>query len=250
MKQIMSFADQFRMDNPLTKFGSDVYQPAQPYNVTYDAFAIPAAMIRGLFEYLYRADGLTLIPHIPQGITEIQQLDPIRFGNKKLWMSAKGSGEITDVEINGKKWTRFNKTSVFLPYDQLPDKALVTILFGAAKADYAAVVPSPARTSVTLGFLQSVSDTSAGFAEVKTRMIRHFEQYNRLQDAGKGDTYQAAHARLAFEAFAAVFQRRKMLEEGKMQPLPGPSRAAVDRLYLKTAETISSGIDNLVKTSK
>jgi hypothetical protein len=250
MKQIMSFADNFRMDNPLTKFGSDVYQPAQPYNVTYDAFAIPAALIRGLFEYLYRADGLTLIPHIPEGITEFQQLFPIRFGHKKLWMSAKGSGEITGVEINGKNWKSFDKYSVLLPYEQLPDMAVVNILFGNAKADYPAAVSSPDRTSVTLGFLQSVSDTSAGFAELKMRMIRQFEKYNRLQDAGKGNTYEAAYARLAFEAFAAVFQRRKMLDEGKMQPLSGSSADAVDRLYLKTAETLCTGIENAPKKAK
>jgi len=53
------------MDNPLTKFGSDVYQPGQPINLCYDTFAHAAALVRGLFEYLYRADGLTLIAHIP-----------------------------------------------------------------------------------------------------------------------------------------------------------------------------------------
>jgi len=174
MKQIMTFAGNFRMDNPLTKFGSDVYQPAQPYNVTYDAFAIPAALIRGLFEYLYRADGLTLIPHIPEGITEIQQLDPVRIGNKKLWLLAKGSGEITYVEINGEKWRSFDKTSVYLPYDKLPDNASIIILFGNTKMDHRTAVPFVPQTTITHDFLQSVSDTSAGSEELKNRMIRRF----------------------------------------------------------------------------
>ena len=58
MKQLLSFARRFRMDNPLVEFGSDVYQPDQPINLCYDTFGPPAAMIRGLFEYLYHADGL------------------------------------------------------------------------------------------------------------------------------------------------------------------------------------------------
>jgi len=39
MKQILTFARQFRMDNPLVKFGSEVYQPGEPVNITYDASA-------------------------------------------------------------------------------------------------------------------------------------------------------------------------------------------------------------------
>ena len=71
MQQPLTFARRFRMDNPLTDFGHEVYQPKQPVNITYDAFGPPAALIRGLFEYLYRADGLSRAPHIPPGIGEI-----------------------------------------------------------------------------------------------------------------------------------------------------------------------------------
>ena len=79
MEKLLTFARRFRMDNNLTDFGNDVYQPKQPINITYDAFGPPAALICGLFEYLYHADGLTLVPHIPPGISELQQADPIRF---------------------------------------------------------------------------------------------------------------------------------------------------------------------------
>ena len=63
MKRIMDSARRFRMDNPLTEFGSDVYQPKEPINLSVDAFGPPAALVRGLFEYLYKADGLSLSPH-------------------------------------------------------------------------------------------------------------------------------------------------------------------------------------------
>ena len=55
-----------------------MYQPTEPINLTIDAFGAPSALIRGLFEYLYQAFTLTLIPHIPADITAIQQHFGIR----------------------------------------------------------------------------------------------------------------------------------------------------------------------------
>jgi len=133
MKQILTFAKRFRMDNNLTNFGSEVYQPKEPINITYDAFAIPAALRRGLFEYLYRADSLTILPHIPTGITELQQLDPARFGTKRLYLATFGSGPVKRVEINGREWKRFTPTSIELPYSEVPEDATILIALGNGK---------------------------------------------------------------------------------------------------------------------
>ncbi len=51
MRRLLTFAERFRLDNPLVKCGDDVYQPGQPINLTYDALGPPAAFVRGLFEY-------------------------------------------------------------------------------------------------------------------------------------------------------------------------------------------------------
>jgi hypothetical protein len=48
MKRILGFAERFRMDNNLTDFGNGLYQPNVPINTVYDAYAIPAALMRGL----------------------------------------------------------------------------------------------------------------------------------------------------------------------------------------------------------
>ncbi len=133
MRQILTFARRFRMDNNLTNFGSDVYQPKEPINITYDAFAIPAALRRGLFEYLYRAGSLTILPHIPPGITELQQLDPVRFGSRRLYLATFGSGPVRRVEINGREWKRFTPAAVELPYEETPEDAVVLIALGAGK---------------------------------------------------------------------------------------------------------------------
>jgi len=83
MRRLLTFAEKFRMDNPLTKMRERRLPAQAADNLTYDAFGPPAAFMRGLFEYLYRANGLTLVPHIPPSVTELAQLDPVRFGGRK-----------------------------------------------------------------------------------------------------------------------------------------------------------------------
>ncbi|MCA9436570.1 MAG: hypothetical protein KC978_12365, partial [Candidatus Omnitrophica bacterium] len=129
MNQLLTFARDFRMDNPLVEFGSKVYQPKQPINLCYDSLGPPAAMIRGLFEYLYLEDGLKLIPHIPPSVTELDQLFPVRFGKKKVFISTKGVGKIRAVHVNGGEWSNFDRDSVLLPDATTPDEAWVEILF-------------------------------------------------------------------------------------------------------------------------
>ncbi len=133
MQQILTFARQFRMDNPLVAFGGAVYQPGEPINLTYDAFGAPAGLIRGLFEYLYGAEGLTLEPHLPDGIVRLEQKFPIRFGHKRLYLALSGHGPITAVLMNDKPWKSFDAHSVFLPYESTPEVAAVQILAGDAK---------------------------------------------------------------------------------------------------------------------
>jgi hypothetical protein len=110
-----------------------VYQPNQPINLCYDSFGPAAAFMRGLFEYLYRADGLTLVPHVPQSIRELRQLDFVNFGSKRLLLFTYGSGPLTSVRVNGRKWKQFDSTSVFLPFDRTPMLARVELGFGRTK---------------------------------------------------------------------------------------------------------------------
>lgn len=148
MNAILRFARQFRMDNPLVDWGNQVYQPKEPINLCYDTFGPPAAMIRGLFEYLYDADALTLIPHIPPSITHLEQRFPIRFGSKQVYLAAAGVGPIKAVRINGRDWTKFDTVSITLPYTEIPDQAHVLIAFGNALLDQLAdfKVEPPALT--------------------------------------------------------------------------------------------------------
>lgn len=134
MQRMLGYARQFRMDNPLVDFGGNVYQPHEPIHCVYDNWGVPAAMIRGLFEYLYRAEGLMILPHIPPGVTELQQRFPIRFGTKRLWLMTVGSGPVTAVTINGQPWTPPDAAGIWLPYDKTPDEARIQVLLGGAAA--------------------------------------------------------------------------------------------------------------------
>jgi len=132
MKRMLDYARRFRMDNPLVDFGGNVYQPHEPINCVYDNWGVPAALVRGLFEYLYQADELVLLPHIPPKITALEQRFPIRCGKKRLWLSTAGSGPVTAVTINAEPWRGFDARSITLPYDKVPEEAWIQIALGGA----------------------------------------------------------------------------------------------------------------------
>lgn len=243
MKRILEFARRFRMDNPLTKFGSDVYQPNEPINLTYDAFGPPAAMVRGLFEYLYRADGLTLVPHIPPGIKALEQRFPIRFGRKRLFLSTVGSGNITAVEVNSKRWKLFDAKSVFLPYDKTPDTAHICIALGGAKPRKFTTAKLKGTKPSSLPKVE-VPGELAGLSE---RIDRLREFHARLVKAGLGESYEAAHAKLALEFIAVTGERLKLLTEGKLQRLPEPSQTAADKSYMDTAVKLCDGLEKVLQ---
>jgi hypothetical protein len=248
MRQWLTFAERFRMDNPLVKFGSEVYQPGQPINLTYDAFGPPAAFVRGLFEYLYRADGLTLVPHIPPAITRLEQRFPVRFGVKQLHLATVGTGPITAVRLNGQAWPSFDSRSVFLPYAQVPQRAALEIVLGDAKPlGFHPPQPKPAeprpsgsvpRDDAWLRLKRSPDLPSLLATDGRLRQF-----YTRLTQQGFADSYEAAHARLAIDAFSTLHTRLTLLSENKLKPLSNPaSQAAADLSYLESASKLANGL--------
>lgn len=244
MLQLLRFAEQFRMDNPLVKFGSDVYQPRQPINLTYDAFGPPAAFQRGLFEYLYRAEGLTLVPHIPPGITELVQRDPVRFGTKQLFLSALGRGPVTDVKLNGRHWKSFDRASVFLAYDKIPNHAQIEIFLGGAKASSRQLARQPSVREAKKPPLPA----KIGDAALDSRLARVGEFQRRLTKARLEKSYEAAHAGLILDFADATATRWELLAAGKITRLPEPSQIAADKSYTETLTKLCDGLDAVMKS--
>ena len=61
------------------------------------------AMVRGLFEYVYTATSLALVPHVPDDVTSLRQKFPIRWGAYRLMLSVTGirSSGIANATVNG-----------------------------------------------------------------------------------------------------------------------------------------------------
>jgi hypothetical protein len=140
MRALMGFASIFRMDSPLVEWGSAVYQPDDPINIVYDMFAVPAALIRGLFDPSYTATTLTLTPHVPGNLTSLSQLFPIRWGPHNFYVSTSGvcSSGITSVTMDGAPFANFTSAAVTFTFAGLPatpSNMTVTIIFGAGTAD-------------------------------------------------------------------------------------------------------------------
>ncbi|MBI2302649.1 MAG: hypothetical protein HYU66_27400, partial [Armatimonadetes bacterium] len=241
MEAYLRFARQFRIDNPLVEFGGAPYQPKEPINTVYDTIGIPAAMVRGLFEYLYSATALTLVPHVPAGITALEQRFAVRFGAKRVWLSTFGSGPVTGVTVNGKPLTSFNHEQVKLAYEGLPAEARVTILLGGAKP---AALPKPAGTPPVAPPWAGDEDRQA-LGERATRLRSFIERVGRER---LGARYETAHAKLAVEFIDTVFVRARRQAGGTIKPLAEPaSQQAADQLYLDTANKLCDGFEKVVQ---
>lgn len=248
MQRILEFFRRFRADNPLVNFGSDVYQPHEPINCVYDTWGAPAALIRGLFEYLYTAEGLSILPHIPPGIVELHQRFPIRLGPKRLYLMTVGSGPVSAVMLNGKPWKRFGPSSVTLPYAETPDRAEIQILLGdAGPRPMPAVEPDRALPPAEPRDVKALAERfpQIGLLESRVERLRRF--HAALAAAGKEESYEAAHARLAVRCAATWHERIRLLAEGKLGRLPEPSQSAADMAYFNTAMRLGEGLQKVVE---
>lgn len=239
MHQLMKFAREFRMDAPLSEFGNRITQPKEPINLCYDTLGPAAAFVRGLFEYIYSAESLTLVPHIPTQITHLEQKHAIRFGARRLYLSTIGSGKITSVTINGQAWTQFDATTITLPYDHTDDVAHICIGLGGAdpnrlpavRSTDASVLPRIDRTQLVgdLTALASMERTMRAFAEA-------------MQAKGMSSCYEYQHAMLFLTGVATILDRRQGLSAGRLRKLSEErSQVAADQCYIDTATKVFDG---------
>ena len=66
--------------------------------------------------------------------------------------------------------------------------------------------------------------------------------------AGLGDSYEAAHARLAVTYHATTHQRLRLLAEGRLKPLPGDSQCAADKSYFQTTARLCEGLEKVLNS--
>lgn len=245
MEHMLGLARQFRMDNPLVEFGSKVYQPNQPINLCYDSFGPPAALLRGLFEYRYHSQDLTIIPRVPPAITRLEQHFPVVFGSKRVYVATQGAGPVTAVRVNGKDWPHFDAASVTLPFAETPDSARVFIALGGTNLDQAAPFHTkddgPAQRPPDDSFWKVLTHPETPASPQDFARAGAF--LTAMQAQGLGSAYEARHARLIVEYIEAIHARRERLASGAIAPLPeATSQSAADQSYEDTLLKLLAGL--------
>lgn len=260
-QQMLDRAKNFRLDNNLSEFGSKEYQPNKPINCVYDCWGLPGGFLRGLFEYVYKANGLQLYPHIPTGITTLQQNFPVYFGQKKIYLSVSGSGRISAVSINGKAMKNFTKEGLFLSLDATPGTVYVAIGLGGNKANAVTRTEEAEKIKTAalndnnywnINLLRDAADTVAKAtpkAAIDTiKKISLF--YAALVKNNLAETYEAHHAALLLKVVTAINERRELKEQKKLKLLPEKSQIAADNLYISTAENLAKGLVRHLEENK
>lgn len=231
----MRLADGYQMDAPLKDFGNSVWFDQEITNLCYDALGIPAATIRGLFEYVYKSDRVILYPHIPGSISQYSQNEPIRFGDKRVTLSVTNGGpRVASVKVNGKKWQVDSPESVSLAYTALPKNARVEIVMegGWPPAPQATPSGDPKRAKFASTIEQWDIRKPAGLPE---SMRKAYAELLRKQSSAKTD-FDKAFISEALQSFDAYRQRAGMRTNEKPE-----KRAAVLKMYEDAAMNLFKG---------
>ncbi|MEI6276479.1 MAG: hypothetical protein WCP08_10840 [Prolixibacteraceae bacterium] len=251
-RQILKLAPVFRLDNNLTDFGSEPYQPKLPINCVYDAWGAPGGFLRGLFEYEYLAGGMRIYPHIPDGITRLDQAFPIWFGEKKIYFRTTGTGPVSSVLINGNESKKFDAKSILLTLDPGPGEVIVSIGLGGEKAaaegnflqQHALPVIDP---NVNITSLLPDYQPKQGSLPPMELLLRLSAFASRLTKEGLDGSYEFAHTRLIIESVRAIQERTRLKKDGQLTILPEVSQLAADQLYLDTLTKLCGGLTTLLE---
>jgi hypothetical protein len=213
------------MDAPLTEFGKEVWFKDKQTNLCYDALGVPAATARGLFEYVYGADTLTLYPRIPPSIEEYRQEEPIRWGGKRIRVSVLNGGpRVKSVTVNGRVGER-ESGRVVLRYDELPMDVRVEIVMDGAGTLEASNFRRPASGTHHQASSIQHPVSSTQFPEILRA------PHEELAAAKAGSDYERAYLAEALRAFEAYRERAARDAAGEYVHLTPEKRAAILKMY-------------------
>lgn len=244
-ERAMKWAKDFRMDAPWSQRGENTNNwwsdsggnQVSGVAVMIDNFAIPAATVRGLFDYEYRSDRLILRPRVPGTITQYVQKQPVRFGEKVLYLSCRNGGpKVKSVAVNGKAMKVESPDAAFLLYDDLPMEAKVEIVTeGGWEAEPAWPTALPAQAAKVVTPQAELPESLKKPYAVMTAMGKLLaqEQSAEYERAFVGETIGAIEA----------WQIRYALDTGAgyYRPMMPEKRAAILKFYEKSALVMYQG---------
>ena len=244
-ERAMKWAKDFRMDAPWSQCGENTRNPWSDAGqhrfggvaVMIDNFAIPMATLRGLFDYEYRSDRLILRPRVPGSITQYAQKQPVRFGERNLYLACRNGGpKVKSVAVDGKPLTVESPDAAVLRYDELPKEAKVEIVTegGWSAEPSHPIGPSPPAANATARPAEVPESLKKPFAAL-TAMERRLAP----EQGAEGDRAFIREALAAIEAW----QVRSSLEVGAgvFRPMTSEKRASILKFYERAALTMYRG---------
>ena len=244
----MKWAKDFRMDAPWSQQGENTSNPWSDKGnfrvggvaVMVDNFAIPAATIRGLFDYDYRSDRLIIRPCIPGSITQYTQIEPVRFGEKKLFLSCKNGGpKIGSVIINGKEIKVNSADELALIYEELPveSRIEITTTGGWNTEKPTSVYP---ENPVLVSNYQVKTDLPESLVKPYAILTKTKKQIENLP----GSEYDLAFLDEAIRSCEDCGTRLKMdTGPGYFRPITPERRDGINKFYEQAALTMYKGFE-------
>ncbi len=245
----MKWAKEFRMDAPWSQRGENSANSWSDtganhvggVSVMVDNFAIPAATIRGLFDYEYRCDRLILRPRVPRTVTAYKQKEPVRFGGKRLYLSCRNGGtRVESVTVNGQSQEVTSSDAAVLLYEQVPEEAHVEIVTGGgweAEPALPAALPTP----------DAVTVAAAPQTELPESLRRPHAMLTAMAEllAGAPDVSEIdrAFVREALGAISAWRDRTAIEPQGFFRPMTVEKRDSIVRFYEKAALAMFKGFN-------
>ncbi len=249
----MKWAKDFRMDAPWSQFGENTSNPwsdtgkfqTEGVAVMIDNFAIPAATIRGLFDYDYRSDRLILRPSIPPSISLYTQKEPVRFGEKKLFLSVQNEGPvIAKAEINEEVIKNNSSGEMVLLYDELPMEAHVRITMTGGWSEKLPGADYPVLPSLTA----PVSSPQSEIPAMPESLKKPFEHLSAMKEVLAKEpkmNFEKAFVGEALEAIEACRLRSSVeTGEGYFRALTPERIQAINRFYEQAALAMYGGFVN------
>jgi hypothetical protein len=245
----MKWSKDIRMDAPWTQRGENTsnnwydkgfWLHGEGVAVMVDNFAIPAATVRGLFDYDYKSDRLVLRPRIPGTITQYTQKEPVRFGEKSLYLSCRNGGpKVKSVKVNGKKMNNATEDEVVLMYRELPEDSKIEIVTegGWPKQEVTADYPLIPALITENAQQSDLPDSLKNQYIVLTKL-------DELLEKESGVEYDRAFVKAAIETFEAYRYRAGMeVGSGYFRPIDDQRKHAMVRSFAKAAKGMFRGVE-------
>jgi hypothetical protein len=210
-----------------------------------DNFAIPAATIRGLFDYDYRFDRLILRPRVPASIRFYSQKQPVRFGEKRIYLSCRNGGpRVRSVTINGIPLAPSSKGEVVLMFSELPANAKVEITTEGRWPKELSDVEYPAKPAL-VSEKQIMTDCSVPLPEQLKRPFAVLQEMNKRLAREANADFERAFVAEAIRSFGSCRMRSAVDPgPGYYRSMTQERRATIVKFFENAAFGMYSGFEN------